>query len=228
MRPITLSVLCEGRTEFNFVTQVLTPHLRRRQVHTRTISLDGVLGFESLRRRIKSDVGRSRAHEYVTTMLDLYALPAKYPGDSREANRPGIDRARAIEAAMAEGLPNPRSIPYIQVHEFEALVFVDLDLLPKAFPDGEADAALARLKRSVAGLAPEDIDDGAATAPSKRLIRAIPAYEKRKELAGPLIAAKIGLPRIRQACPHFGEWVGKLETLGQPAPAHVGSTTHGR
>lgn len=212
MRQLTLRVLCEGQTEYNFVTQVLTPHLRLYRVHATPINLRGVMGFESLRNRIKGDVGRSRSHEYVTTMLDLYALP-KYPGDSRDRRHSGIERARKIEAAMSEGLPNPRFIPYVQVHEFEALVFVDLDQLPRAFPHGEANNVVDRLKRSVEGTAPEDIDDGPETAPSKRLIRAVAMYAERKDSAGPLIARKIGLPRLRASCPHFSEWIGKLEAL---------------
>ena len=52
-----------------------------------------------------------------------------------------MDRVHRIESEMAERLPNPRFIPYVQVHEFEALVFVDLNQLVKPFPDGEANGA---------------------------------------------------------------------------------------
>lgn len=92
-------------------------------------------------------------------------------------------------------------------------MFVDLDQLPAAFPDGEADGAPERLRRALGDLAPEDIDDGPQTAPSKRLIREIGAYAAQKPLAGPLIAARIGLPRLRGACPHLDEWIRKLEVL---------------
>jgi hypothetical protein len=61
---------------------------------------------------------------------------------------------------------------------------------------------------------PEEIDDGATTAPSKRIIKLIPEYEHRKASAGPIIAEKIGLRRIRERCPHFDEWIKKMERLG--------------
>lgn len=146
-------------------------------------------------------------------MIDLYGL-SHFPGDEKKHGESVIDRVVRIEAKMSEALPNDRFIPYIQLHEFEALVFVDLDALPPEFPDGEADGAPARLKHEVGSAAPEDIDDGELTAPSKRLIREIPTYAHMKAIAGPAIAARIGLPNLRAACPHFNAWVTRLETLG--------------
>lgn len=221
MRTITLRVLCEGQTEQAFVTQVLAPHLAARRVYARPELVrgrGGIVSFDSLRSAIKRDVGRSREHEYVTTMLDLYQI-GDYPGAGKRPGELVAERVIRIEAEMARGLPSPRFIPYVQVHEFETLVLVDLDLLPTQFPDGEADAAPEVLRRSIGALAPEDVDDGDQTAPSKRLIRAIPGYAALKEVAGPNIAAKIGLPRLRQACPHFNAWVTRLEHLEQGMPA---------
>jgi hypothetical protein len=161
---------------------------------------------------IKRDVGRSREHQYVTTMVDLYGL-GQYPGAEKVPGEKVLTRVGRIESRMAEALPNTRFIPYIQVHEFEAFVFVDLDVLPSQFPDGEADGAASRLQQSVGSTPPEDIDDGEHTAPSKRLIREIPAYQGMKAIAGPAIAARVGLQRLRDACPHFDQWVGRLERL---------------
>jgi hypothetical protein len=157
VKPVTLRVICEGPTERNFVTRVLGPHLRQFAVFTKPEVLGGIRAYDTLRKAIQSDLGRSRAHEYVTTMFDLYALP-RYPGDLKDRGITGAPRADRIEAAMAEGLNHPRFLPYIQVHEFEALVFVDLDQLLPAFPDGEADGAPERLRRSIGDLAPEDMD----------------------------------------------------------------------
>lgn len=215
MRTVELRVLCEGPTEANFVVKVLAAHLKAPfQVHARPENLGGVKRFDKLRRAISAEIGRARSHQYVTTMLDLYALP-DYPGDPGPQGMRGDVRALRIEAAMGALLPSPRFIPYIQVHEFEALVFVDLDRLPDAFPDGEANGAPQELRRSVGVLAPEEIDDGPMTAPSKRLIRAIPAYKASKAVVGPDIAARIGLSRLRGACPHLDQWVGRLEQLAQ-------------
>lgn len=218
MSTVSLRILCEGATELGFVTQVLAPHLRGFGVFAKAQllpgSAGGVVSYERLKGAIQVDVGRSRSHEFVTTMIDLYALP-KYPGDPKDRGVKGAERARVIEAAMAAELPSPQFVPYIQVHEFEALVFVDLEQLLPAFPDGEARGAPERLGRSIDDLEPEDIDDGPNTAPSKRLIREIPAYKVQKATVGPLIAVRIGLPRLRDACPHLDAWVRRLEGLAR-------------
>jgi len=213
---IELRVLCEGATEQGFVTQVLGPHLRAFDVYPQAESLargrSGVVSFKILYEAIKRDVGRSRNHQYVTTMIDLYGL-TQYPGVERQPGESVLDRVTRIETNMATALPNDRFIPYIQVHEFEALVFVDLDALLPQFPDGEADAVAAHLKQQVGNAAPEEINDGKLTAPSKRLIGEIPAYRYMKSIAGPAIAARIGLPALRAVCPHFNAWVTRLEGL---------------
>ena len=213
---IELRVLCEGPTEQNFVTQVLAPHLRSFHVYPRAEPLargrSGGVSFGFMRKAIKRDVGRSRNHQYVTTMIDLYGI-GRYPGAEREPDESSLERALRIERRMAEALPNDRFIPYIQVHEFEALVFVDLGELPAQFPDGDADGAPARLRGDVGSTPPEEIDDGPTTAPSKRLIREVPAYEHLKSIVGPAIAGRIGLPALRAACPHLDGWIGRLEAL---------------
>lgn len=216
MRSISLRVLCEGQTEQRFVSLVLAPHLRARAVFAKPELLvpgrGGVVSFGKLRYAIKTDIGRSREHEYVTTMIDLYGI-SDYPGAEKRVGESGVERAQRIEAAMSRELPNPRFLPYIQVHEFEALLFVDLDQLPAAFPDGEAREAPGRLRQSIGNARPEDVDDGGSTAPSKRIIGEVAEYAAMKRIAGPLITERIGLPRLREGCPHFGAWVARLEGL---------------
>jgi hypothetical protein len=60
---------------------------------------------------------------------------------------------------------------------------------------------------------PERIDGGSGTAPSKRIIAEYPDYEREKALVGPLIFESIGLAVMRHRCPHFAEWLGRLESL---------------
>jgi hypothetical protein len=216
MKFITLRVLCEGPTESNFIIQVLGPHLKVRNVFARPEPLRsgkyGIVSYDRLRKAIQADIGRSRNHEHVTTMIDLYKI-GKYPGAGNVQGESVIDRVRRIEAGMAANLPNDRFIPYVQLHEFEALVLVDLDRLSEQFPDGEADGAAERLRSSIGSLTPEEVDDGEETAPSKRIIQEVPAYSGLKPIAGPAIALAIGLPNLRKACPHFNEWVSRLENL---------------
>lgn len=115
---------------------------------------------------------------------------------------------------MAADIGDPRFIPYVQLHEFEALLLADAGKIATYYIENVRESQqLALLAGTVRS--PELIDDGQHTAPSKRIASLIPAYAGEKPTAGPQIAAAIGLSAIRAKCPHFDAWLRKLETLGQ-------------
>lgn len=145
-------------------------------------------------------------------MLDLYALPTEFPGwpEARKQAQP-LARVQTLEAALQRHVGDWRFTPYIQLHEFEALLYCDLSTLTHRLSGSER--ALKNLAQEVAHLAPEAINEGETTAPSKRLIRHLPIYEKSKVRVGAPAAAAIGLPVLRQKCPHFGAWLTHLEAL---------------
>ena len=60
-------------------------------------------------------------------------------------------------------------------------------------------------------LSPELINGDPETAPSKRIKREIPTYVKTT--SGLNVTKRIGLPKLRAKCPHFGAWLDKLESL---------------
>jgi len=119
-----------------------------------------------------------------------------------------------LETALATEFADPRFVPYIQLHEFEALLYCDLGELQKRIANSAA--GIEALGRNVKGLEPEEINEGPTTAPSKRIIRHLPIYERNKVRVGAPAAAAIGLNRLRLKCPHFGAWVSRLEALGTP------------
>ncbi len=152
---------------------------------------------------------------FFTTMIDLYGLPRDFPGyrDASSASDP-YERIAGLELALREDLGDRRFIPYLQLHEFEALLFSDPSAL-KTYYGEEYAPGVEGLARVVASSSnPELIDDGERTAPSKRIGIEIPRYLREKASAGPLIAAQIGLDVIRSKCRHFREWLAKLEALG--------------
>ncbi len=58
---------------------------------------------------------------------------------------------------------------------------------------------------------PEEINDSPNTAPSKRIKKLYPAYEK--PLYGSLAALEIGLDTIRRECHGFNAWLKSIEDL---------------
>ncbi|WP_168175522.1 DUF4276 family protein [Methylocaldum sp. 14B] len=220
-----LYITVEGQTERKFADEVLRPHLAQYSLDARTRVVltnrtlgkrGGVLDFARIRddlRRLMREDGNDDA--LFTTMVDLYALPAEFPGwdEARKKTVP-LERVSVLEEAFRAEMGDGRFHPYIQLHEFEALLYCDLTQLQRRIP--ESGQAIAALAQEVAGFAPEDINEGAATAPSKRIIRYLPIYEKTKVRIGAPAAAAIGLPTLRVQCPHFDDWVRKLEGLGEP------------
>ena len=106
----------------------------------------------------------------------------------------------------------PRTSPTHSTHEYETILFADPEVFELTFDNGHR--AIDELKKIATSFPTiEHIDDGATTAPSKRIVNLIPDYEDLKATAGPRIAADIGLPTIRAKCPHFDAWLTRLESI---------------
>jgi hypothetical protein len=224
---IRLNMIVEGQTEEAFAHAVLEAPLAQREIFVSVrcaetsrdrkqhqVYRGGLIDYSRARgdlwRWMKED---QHPEAWFTTMFDLYGLPDDFPAyeTARKLANPR-ERVIALESAFRQDINHPRFVPYLQLHEFEALLLADPSKFDWEFI--EHTPAITRLVSLAAQYAsPEQIDDGADTAPSKRIIREIPEYEFRKASAGPIIASKIGLPVLRQKCMHFHEWMEKLEAL---------------
>ena len=220
-----LYVTVEGHTEKEFADRAIKPYLARFAIDVRPRVVmtnrklgkrGGILDFEKIRNDLKRLMQQDAHPEACfTTMVDLYALPSEFPGwsEAQKATMPR-EKVRILEAALADEIGDQRFFPFIQLHEFEALLYCDLSQLQQRIA-GSKDG-LDALRTEVLGMAPEDINEGPTTAPSKRIIRHVPNYERTKVRVGALAAAAIGLDTLRSRCPHFGDWLSKLESMGSP------------
>lgn len=224
---IRLHFIVEGQTEETFVNRVLADHLGNfgisvdvRCVETSRrrarIYRGGLREYQRVRRDLtlwmKEDQNKDA---YFTSMFDLYALPEDFPlyHESKKFTSP-YDRVSKLEQAFREDMQHYRFTPYIQLHEFEALLLSDRPKFDWEFIDH--DKAIQNLIALTATFeSPELINDGPHTAPSKRIINEIPEYLGRKSSSGPIIADKIGITHIRSKCPHFESWLSQIEALGQ-------------
>jgi len=220
---VRLIISVEGQTEQNFARDVLAPHLlgfgveatarlvvTNRKKNKRGGVLSYALFSNDIRRLLQE---QSAADVRFTTMLDLYALPSDFPGFSAAAScHPAARRVAALEEALATDLGDQRFIPYIQLHEFEALLFCDLDQLMPRIEGSQR--GVRSLRAEVGDIPPEEINDGPTTAPSKRIIRHVPKYKTNKPRVGAAAACAIGLARLREHCPHFDKWVSWLADCG--------------
>jgi hypothetical protein len=211
---IRLLVLVEGQSEETFVRDLIAPELLNRRVSATPILLGGVTGYARLKRDLVRLVRHDQSDDArFTTMIDLFRLPQDFPGLAAAAGTGDpLERAEELERYWHADVGDHRFIPYIQVHEFEALVFSDPKQILLAHPGRMKEAgALAAVRAGYAS--PEHIDDGPATAPSKRILALVPGYSKPTSSA--LILRSIGLARLRQECAHFNQWLTRLEGCGR-------------
>lgn len=230
---VRLLLHVEGQTEETFVGEVLREHLASRgyssvgarllgsarQRHRRGGVRSWPSALKDVRNHLKQD-----PQCIVGTMVDYYGLPDRgsgaWPG-RREATKLGgtvEQRAGMVERALADsvaeemggGFDRRRFVPHVMMHEFEAMLFSDCSGFGRAIGRTDLSAPLEEIRRAFN--TPEDIDDSRETAPSKRILRLLPSYEK--PLMGNLGVLEIGLDTIRGECPHFNGWLERLEKLG--------------
>jgi hypothetical protein len=215
-------VVAEGPTERSFIEEVLAPSLWDREIylHPRILGPRGHKGGNTKYARVKKDVLvllKQDQNAHCTTMLDLYGLGAGWPGLPLPPSLGNHAKVSRLENAMAAELaaeipelrPDLRFLPYLQLHEYEGLLFSD----PHAFASAIGKQDLGQRFQEIRDHfdTPEDINDNSATAPSKRVLGLYGGY--RKVLEGTIAAKAVGIERIRAECPHFRAWIESLESL---------------
>lgn len=164
--------------------------------------------------RLKSDLTLwmkqdQQPDAWFTTMIDFYGLPEDFPGYGECVGRSDpIGRVECLEGRLQRDISHRRFIPYIQLHEFEALLFSEPDKFESVFPGAPAVTRKLMAIRNEFQT-PEHINDRPDLAPSKRIMQLLPDY--KKPVAGPLIIQQIGLPTLRRECAHFRRWISKIE-----------------
>jgi hypothetical protein len=221
-----LLVLVEGQSEEVFVNRTLAPHLVAHGVFvakpiliwTKRLPVGGghrggVSHYQQIRNSLNPLLRDKDA--WVTTLIDYYALPADFPG---VAGSSGLADPRAKVAALtqafAEDVGHPRFLPFLALHELEAWLFASPRTVANHFNQAGLTGRLEAM--TAAAGEPELINGDPATHPKARIRGVAPTY---KEVAdGATILGKIGIEPIRAACPHFAQWLVKLEDLGIATP----------
>lgn len=224
---VEVCVVVEGQTEQTFVRHVLGPEMAKRGIffHAALIGKPGHKGGAVRFERAARDIGiflAQRADTFVSTMVDFFRIDPEWPG-RREVERSLQSGTRLTAAQKAEILETAthneisaaypalraaeRFVPYIEMHEFEALLFSDATAFSNA--TGIPAAALQSIRESHPN--PEEINDDPENAPSQQIYRRFPRY--RKVAMGKAAAEAIGIPAMRKQCPHFHDWLTRLEKL---------------
>jgi hypothetical protein len=158
-------------------------------------------------------------------MVDYYALPQSderaWPGRAQagKLNVGASGKAVCVEKALQDDLAHElgknfdarRFVPFVVMHEFEGLLFSDCAAFSRGISRPELEPKLRAVRNQFQ--TPEEINDSPVTAPSKRVEAIVSGYEK--PLFGALAALEIGLTSIRDECPHFADWLRRLESVAR-------------
>lgn len=215
-------VFGEGQTEQEFSNDVLQEHFNRLDIYLETPTFGGIGKWEKLKHQIVKQL-KSDTTAVVTTLIDFYGMSSNldFPEWQEAINGLAVDRERGMKI-LEEGMLNDidislraRFIPYVQLYEFESLLYSNIDVFKNNFEDSEF-LDFAYLEQTITeNPNPETINNSYNTAPSKRLEKIIKGYtaEGGKIVYGSLLAQEIGLPKIREKCPRFDAWINKLESI---------------
>lgn len=208
-------IIVEGHSELNFVKNVLSPYCAERGVYVvcYLVSKPGQRGGDVKFSRTRRDIVASlqaKDNPLVCSFVDYYGIK-EWPGiknipanASPKQIADSLNREAITEIEQSEPKSVRRYIPFLAVHEFEALLFSDGDILADYL---NIDKRLVASVLSQYG-SPERINNSILTAPSKRIETWNKDYVKARD--GHQIAALIGISKIRKACPLFDEWLNQI------------------
>ena len=229
MNNVEVVIVVEGQTEQTFVRDVLAKAMARRGVYLTAVLIGkpGHKGGDIRFERAKKDIGnflKQRPDTYVSTMFDYFRIESDWPGRNRvnhqietgvslTSNEKGkILEEETYNIILTEfGQYNAvnRFIPYIEMHEFEAMLFSDIDILAQ-----KINVNISLVRDILAKYDnPEEINDTPGNAPSRRILAMNRSY--RKVAMGKAISEMTGIDLIRQKCPHFNYWINKFERLAE-------------
>lgn len=203
-----LVFLVEGDSELYFVKNLVTPYLYEQNIHgaitcqkittNRKLNISGGNVSYTL---FTNELDRiySQGNVVVTTLLDFFRLPNDFP----EYHTQNPDRIQF-------GMLNDKShyinyFPYIQMHEFEALFYSDIENFELFIENNDQRLLLLEILNAYNN--PELINTHPDRYPARRLKNLI-GYSKGSDAE--LIIDCCKIETIIAKCPRFSDWINNL------------------
>lgn len=214
--------IVEDPTEVGVFSSILAPYILEKTgayiffipiKHTK----GGMVHFSKIFTELRSHL--KEKNKVVTTFFDYYGILPKYGFYKYKEAKLQQKNARIgvelLEKGMVEYLKEKNVnthnfIPYIQLHEFEALLFSSDDGFEFMYDNPSVLKEFKNVRNRFPN--PEDINDSPHTSPSHRIINELKAKgDKYIEKAdGENIATYIGIDVMLENCPRFAKWVENL------------------
>ncbi|QUB65107.1 DUF4276 family protein [Prevotella melaninogenica] len=213
-----LVIIAEGETEESFVNNILCPFFCSKGIYNSIQcfktkhSHGGMSKYSYIKKDILNIIYEKDV--VVSMMIDFYRLPSDFPGfNDLKVTQTHQEQANLLETRIKKDLEDSQNqlfdnfIPYIQLHEFEALVFASISGIDSLFERSEMDYnGLMNVIQQYPN--PEDINNHPDTAPSVRLKKLISGYNK--VLHGIDIINTVGMAELLEKCPRFKTWIESM------------------
>lgn len=213
-----IEIIVEGQTEMTFVNEILAPYIYRKLEYKCIVTpilihlgqsggKGGFVNYMHLRNDVMQSLKSNDSELIVTTFVDYFRIPQSRMPEHElwmdEQNH--YIQVQMMEEAIARDIDDRRFIPYVQMHEFEALLFSS----KRGFATYWNEKQVEKLQKVIDTFAcPEDINTNPAGAPSKRLLAINSSYNKVVD--GNIVALEVGIETMLDACPKFRRWVENL------------------
>jgi len=137
-----INIIAEGRTEVKFIEKILSEYhlFKDNEIYLSAITIETSRGHKGgdiqFHKRYKKEVKRllkEKDNPIVSSLIDFFRLYKDFPSyDNSKKITNKYEKIKFLEDSIAKeiekeiGIDAYRFLPYIQLHEFEALLFSDI------------------------------------------------------------------------------------------------------
>ncbi len=207
-----LYIVVEGQSEQEFIKTIVAQYFLKFEIYSVTpilirTSKQGRGGFVNYQ-HLKNDIEnllKSQKDIVVSMLVDYFRCPELPFAKEYDNINDHSKRVNIMEQCIAKDISDCRFIPYIQLHEFEALLYSSNSGFEYYFSEEQAkltEEIITEFNN------PELINSSPEKAPSKRLLKINNQYNK--VIDGNLIALEVGMSTILTKCPRFNTWILSL------------------
>ena len=216
---MNLFILLEGQSEEVFCKQILKPYFETKNIFLKysifstgkkyngTKYRGGITDYSKFTKDI-NNVLNDQSYDLITTFIDFYGFLkiAPFKDEIDESNC--YARVAQTENRLRKDIKNnKRFLPYMNLHEYEIIYYIDETITKKILNNNFDGKKYKKIIQNYKNI--ETINENPDDAPSKRLERICPSYDKIYHST--LISQELQLTSILDKCKHFKEWIDQIE-----------------
>lgn len=126
-----LYIIVEGQTEQEFVSSLMAPYFQQFGIYSVTPILirtskagrGGFVNYEHLKNDARKLLQSNQKDFVVSMFVDFFRIPEVPQKEIWQAKANHYEQVSEMEKCIEEDIHDYRFVPYIQLHEFEALLF---------------------------------------------------------------------------------------------------------